>query len=315
LDVAKAGVPADAVGFLETIAGTLTNDVLPTLVDETSEQKDAHDAVFAGFAAARSWYDSITIDDAPTNNAKATHTTCRQQEKGDYDRTVTCSNQEAADLGTFNGKQGAVRAASQASGACVDSDYDWRTSEHLTSYQANVGAYKNAIDEVIGARTTLEAKIAECDGLDGVLAAKVGVCNGDQTAYENAACAYALAIQAEAANYTSSYNAVESEFSGAKAGWEAQFVNREHQCKTVKTLICYVQALIDNDAQGALSGAIAACDGDTYDCSEMRFAVSDVPAAGSTTDVPAAPCADGFDYGVMPEGTQTGDCSACIGIQ
>lgn len=314
LDVAKSGVPTEAVSFLTNIASILNDDVLPTLVAEKEGQKGQHDQMFAGFAAAQQWYQGITIDATPTDNAKAAHLSCRTLEKGDRDRKNTCDDEEGSALADYNGKESAVRAASEGAGVCVADDYDWRNSAHLASYQANVGAYKTAIDNVIADRATLEAKIAECDGLDGVLNAKVNECNGDQTTYENAACQYALDIQAEATNYTSSYGTIAGEFTGSISGWQEQFANRVHQCGTVKTLICYVNALIENNVQADLSGAISACDGETPDCSEMIFAISDVPAAVATTPVPAAPCAADFDYGTMPAGTTTGNCNACIGL-
>jgi len=318
---AKSGVPDDAKPFLSQIKTLLETDIMDSIMRERNLHEGQHGSALEAFTTAGSTYDSTkasieTNQQPATAAAKNTHGVCRTAEGADYQETVVCDGEEAADQATYNGAEAAVKQrADAASSTCVDSDtYDWREGDVLSS--AALRAYAGAIDTWSGDRTTLNSKIAECNGLDGELAAQKATCDGDQTQYEQDACAESLAWQAARTAYDGSYLAAKNAFEGSFSTWTEQSGDREFQCKLVNTLVCYIDALDANDDQGALQSAADACASgrDGHDCSAVTFTHQDTPAAQTLDAVPVAPCDAAFDYGVFPEGTAKADCTACEGI-
>lgn len=304
----KNGVPEDAKTFLQRIKQTLRDDVLPELVDEKILQESTHDPLEAAVTAAETKYTETTYNEEPVTTAKSEHSQCRDAEHDKWNITQTCDTEEGTAQSDYDGKESAVKIASSASGVCIDNEnYDWRNSGSLESYKTNAGAYEAAIAQLISSRGTLEAKIQDCETKDGHLATQLGTCNTKQSTYESAACTYARAHKSAADTYTTEYDDAQSAFDGFKSTWSDSSANREHQCETIKKLICYLEALEENDDEAALRGATGECDKPIYDCSEMSFTMSATPAKIATTAIPDVCGDDGFEYfeggAAPPQGT------------
>lgn len=306
MDYAKNGVPAEALPFLVDVRNTLENNVLTLINDEKTSHVTSHGTLKEVFNTAATTYTNansgITSTQGPAaTSAGSTHSSCRAQESTDFGERQDAQAEYDSDEAT-------VRATSAAV-PCLESSYDWRASSHLAQYQTDLLHYKAAVNELIGTRTTLQTKISE-------LADQKAVCDANQADFEEKSCAHTIA-QGEANNdYVRSYNSAKTNFEAQFPIWDSQSNDRELQCKLVKTLICYVAAIHDNDDQADLQAAANACEAgsDAHDCSDVVFTHDDTPAALDLEDIPAAPCSPAFVYGAMPPGTGLADCAVCSGV-
>lgn len=306
LAFAESGVPTEAVGFLNTIATSLRDDVLAEIVKERDGTQTSHDGLYAQFAAADAVFTTNKGNVGSDATEKTAHTTCRTQEGVDYQETVVCDGEQDTAQGLFDGAEATVKSLGSDSDVCNDG---WTNSD-----AADLTAYLNAGTAAIQRRGELRTKISECDGLDGELATQKGLCDADQRTYEAAACSVAVATQSANTNYAAAYATAKDTFEGQFTGWENQNTDRLAQCDLVNKLICYVEALVAHDDSGPLQGAISACDAAEPDCSGVSFSASATPAATAAAVLPATACQEGFDYGDFPAGTAAATCQACAGI-
>lgn len=305
LEYAKNGVPEASKQFLTTIEGTLRDDLLPSIMTEKTLQVQSHDELYDAFGAASSSHGSdnagITATEAvAVASASGTHASCRAQESIDHGEEVDA---QAA----YDSDEAIVRTRAAASVNCLASDYPWRTTSegNLETYEADLGHYQTAVNDLIGTRATLNTKEAE-------LAAQKATCDGNQLTFEQAACAHSQAQRAANNAYTIAYNDAKTAFEGQFGTWDEQSGDREAQCQLVNTLICMIQALHNNDDEGDLAAAVEVCNNnsDGHSCSDYTFAHNSTPLPDVLTDVPVAPC-DGFDHGTMPTGTTLAACEVC----
>lgn len=307
---AQSDVPAAAQPLLTTIADSLRDDVLPEILAERNSALDTHNNLYASFQTASNTYAGSLGSLPPDGTAeKAAHMdVCRAAESIDHGEVVVCDGQEIAARQKFSQDETAVKALGSTHDVCGDG---WEDATDL-----NLEAYISAGHTAISSRNDMQAKIAECAGLNDDLVAKNAECDGLQTTYETVACARAQAVKNAGDTYTEDYNNAKGLFEAEFAVWAAQEDNRVKQCRLVKTLICYVDALHNYDDKAALQQEVDACDEahDSHNCDDMTFTVNATPDADAVTPTPPYPCQDSFDYGTFPAGTAAGTCTVCAGM-
>jgi len=319
LAFAKAGVPESAQAFLDTIKEKLVDDVKPVITAEYDLHVQAHATYLASFTTATEAYNTakagaIATANAQAAGAKGLHSDCRDVESGDYTTHTTCVGEQATAQENYDDDFQDVRNSGAASGICVASDYDWRNSASLGTYETHANSYHTAIGELITTRGLLNAKIDECDGLLTDLNTQRDTCDGAQNTFEGKSCLASGAYQSAAATYTSSYDSAKGVFEGAFASWDEQSGDRVAQCKLINTLVCYIDALKNHDDEADLTAAAGECDAENHDadCAAVFFAHDATPAPITPDAVPVAPCDGSFHYvDAWPLGTGAGNCNAC----
>lgn len=314
LAFAAAGVPAEAKPFLQTIRESLENDVLVEIGKERNLTKASHDDLYENFGNAHNDYTTSmnTLNGAgadAVSGKKTDHMDCRTQQSTDYDETVTCHGQLATAHNRHEDAKDRIKELKDDLDICEQGS--WATAD-----VPGLQDYRVAVGEGIASRVDKDAKTAECARLDGELATQKNLCDGEQMEYEAEACTNALGVKSAVDVYTSDYAEAKSSFEAQFSGWEVQNGDRIHQCRLVRTLICYVQSLENNDDKTPLQNAIDVCDAGREDhaCDEVSFTHGSSPGASHTADIPSAPCQESFDYGTWPRGTAVGPCAACSGL-
>jgi len=316
MQFASAGVPADAVPFLNDIRGILATDILGAIITEKDNTVSTHTNLYSQFATASA--DFVTaqgnVGSAATENQA--HSECRAQESIDHGQKTTCDGEQHAAQVAFNNAESSVLSLGVAEDVCGEvPNNGWSVGgASATNLQAYLAAGTAAIDR----RGELETKTTECNGLTNELNAQTDLCDTAQTGYEAAACTVALNTKRANDAYNEAYGLAQTNFENEFAGWDAQDADRLSQCQLVNTLICMVDALVAEDDSVPLQAAVQVCNtnSNSHDCTAVSFTHSSTPVADTLAVVPAAPCAAEFVYfeNGWPAGTSEGHCTACVGL-
>jgi hypothetical protein len=312
--------------FLEQVRALITEQLKPNILQAHSQAQTVLNSVGTALAQCTANYQAanaqITSVGTQITTYSTSHRECRETQNTGHGQVTTCTTQVESAQNLMDGSCNQLGVEYCPNGDCCHPLVSepstpqgikaWLLrnqqafADALESYEATYGTCTESTE-------SYDTIVKECETSTSTYTTKQTECNEIQDQLEHTACIHSQLLVEQCTVYTGCLNGVLGTYEVQRVQIEQQEVYRKEEWEAVVNLECYMNVF---DGQcNEDQAAIAECETQSTDTSELDLDYPEVPEVPSTCNEPSgAPCGAMFTaahYSGLPVGAQAKACTPC----